>query len=87
MENHLLYFFGKECLASHEMNPIIDQLELESGMQIDRLEVWHDEQNSDIFHRIDTTRSFSTPFFINLKTGRWACGVISHDTLRSIMLD
>lgn len=41
----LLMFTGTECTHCHEMLPLVEQLEKELGVKVEKLEVWHNSSN------------------------------------------
>ncbi len=44
----LIMFHGRECPHCKNMMPYVDKLEEETGIQLEKLEVWHDEKNADL---------------------------------------
>ena len=46
--NKLIMFHGRECPHCQKMHPIVDRLEQETDVSIERLEVWHDDKNADL---------------------------------------
>ncbi len=66
------------------MEPIIKKLEEETGVVVDRLEVWHDEKNSEILKECDKDGECGgVPFFINKNSGKTICGEATLDELKA----
>ena len=82
-ESDLLEFYGTECVHCNEMRPLIERLESETGMQVTRVEVWHNEQNARRLMDIDKGFCGGVPFFFNKKTGKWICGSTSYEKLKA----
>ncbi|MEK6874675.1 MAG: hypothetical protein AABX52_02915, partial [Nanoarchaeota archaeon] len=80
--SYLIMFTGRECTHCHEMDPLVDQLEKELGVNVDRLEVWHDEKNAKLLAGYDKGFCGGVPFFFNTKTGKWICGAVNIDVLK-----
>ena len=79
----LLNFYGRECPHCKTMDPIIDQLEKETGLSVERLETWHDEKNLKILSDYDRGQCGGVPFFYNTETKKSICGEASLDELTS----
>ncbi len=72
--NYLIEFYGKECPHCLEMEPLIERLKKEEGLELDRFETWHSEENARKMEDYDKNYCGGVPFFINTKTGKWLCG-------------
>jgi len=81
-ESHLLEFYGKECPHCAGMAPLVGRLEEEEGLEIQKHEVWHSEQNATLMRHYDQGRCGGVPFFYNQQTGKWLCGVVSYEKLK-----
>jgi len=77
----LLEFYGKECPHCQNMMPLIDKL-IEEGIEIQKLEVWHDEENAEKQKEHDDGKCGGVPFFINTDSGEYICGEADEKTLR-----
>jgi hypothetical protein len=64
------------------MAPLIERLEQELGVKVQRIEVWHNEDNAKLLQELDQGRCGGVPFFYNLKTGKWICGATSYENLK-----
>ena len=84
---HLLEFHGTECPHCVEMEPIMDEVEKETGRKIRRMEVWHSAENQKKFMELDMGRCGGVPFFINTKTKKYICGATTKEKLKAWALD
>jgi len=82
-ESHLLEFYGTECIHCHAMDPWIEKLEKELKVKVTKIEVWHNEANAKRMQEIDQDRCGGVPYFYNKKTGKWLCGAVSYDKLKT----
>lgn len=76
-------FTGTECTHCHEMDPLVDRLEKEEGVKVDRLEVWHNAENAKILQQYDKDYCGGIPFFYNTKSNKWICGEASYEDLKA----
>ena len=77
----LLEFYGTECPHCIKMEPLINRLEKETGLKIQRFEVWHSEANAKLMKHFDKGFCGGVPFFFNKKTKKWICGATSYENL------
>jgi thiol-disulfide isomerase/thioredoxin len=78
----LLEFYGTECVHCNEMKPLVQQLEKETGKELTRFEIWHNQTNLKKFQELDKGRCGGVPFFLNTKTGKFICGSAPYDALK-----
>jgi len=64
------------------MEPLIEKLEKEEGIKIERLEVWHNADNLKIMREYDKGYCGGVPFFYNKKTGKWICGSTTYEKFK-----
>ena len=64
------------------MMPLIDQLEKETGVKVERLETWHDEKNAKLLAEYDKDFCGGVPFFYNTDAKKWICGEASMKELK-----
>jgi hypothetical protein len=83
----LTMFTGTECVHCHEMEPLVERLEKEEGVKVERLEVWHNAKNAELLQSIDKGFCGGIPFFFNSKTGKWICGATSYEKLKAWALE
>lgn len=81
--SHLIEFYGNECTHCNAMKPLVAKLEQETGVTVDKFEVWHDEENAKKMEEIDKGECGGVPFFVNTKTGDKMCGAVSYDKLKA----
>lgn len=80
-------FYGAECPHCHKMMPIVDKVEKDMKIKIEKLEVWHNEENADqmrkyeVIVRKSCDGEFGVPAFISEKTKKGICGEISEKEL------
>ena len=76
----LIWFYGKECPHCRKLHPIVERWEAETGVTIDKLEVWHDEGNAQLMRSYADAISPScggdlgVPAFYNENTKKAICG-------------
>jgi thiol-disulfide isomerase/thioredoxin len=80
---HLIEFYGTECSHCRTMEPLVERLQEEEGVEIARLEVWHNEENARRMRELEQGRCGGVPFFYNTRTNQWICGSASYDKLKS----
>ena len=81
--SHLLMFTGTECHFCHEMDPLVERLEKELKVKVERLEVWHNAKNAKLLEEIDKGECGRIPFFFNKKTGKKICGAATYEELKA----
>ena len=78
----LLFFTGTECPHCHEMEPLVEKLEKELNIKVEKLEVWHNAKNAALLEKYDTQGCGGVPFFYNEKTKKSICGAVDYATLK-----
>ena len=78
----LIEFYGKECPHCAKMAPIVEQLEKESGVKLEKLEVWHNEENLNKMREYDNGLCSGVPFFYNTDTKKYICGETNLEELK-----
>lgn len=85
--SHLIMFHGRECPHCKKMHPVVDKLEKDTRVTINRLEVWHDEKNADMMRSkkdIITPKcggQLRVPTFLNTHTNDVMCGEVEYEKL------
>jgi thiol-disulfide isomerase/thioredoxin len=79
----LIDFYGLECPHCHNMEPLVARLEKEANVKVDRIEVWHNEENAKKMEGYDKGRCGGVPFFMNTDTGAMICGEVPYEDLKS----
>ncbi len=78
----LIDFYGKECPHCIKMMPLVEKLEKEAGVSIEKYEVWHNEENAKKMQEYDNGRCGGVPFFVNTNANTIICGEASYEELR-----
>jgi thiol-disulfide isomerase/thioredoxin len=83
----LIMFSGTECSHCKEMYPLVDDLEKETGVNVTRLEVWHNAEHAKLLEEYDNDGQGNKvcggiPFFVNEKTGKKICGNTTIEKLK-----
>ena len=81
--SHLIEFYGEECPHCIKMKPMIENIEKDLGVQVDSLEVWHNEENLKLLETHDKGFCGGVPFLINTQTGKWICGEATEEELKA----
>lgn len=81
--SNLLFFYGAECEHCRKMEPLVKELEKETGLKVDQYEVWHNEENAKIMDQYDKNLCGGVPFFYNTKSKEWICGETSYEKLKA----
>ena len=79
----LMNFFGLECPHCQRMESVIAKLEHDDGVQVERFEVWHNDENMKKLNELDKNFCGGVPFFFNTETGKWICGEATYDELKA----
>jgi len=69
------------------MVPLVERLEKEEGVNVGKLEVWHNEANAKVMREYDKGYCGGVPFFFNKRTGKWICGEADYDRLKKWALE
>ena len=81
-QNKLLEFYGQECPHCNRMHPLVDKLEQEAGLKVEKYETWHNEDNAKLLSKYDQGFCGGVPFFFNEASGQWICGEVGYDDLK-----
>lgn len=79
----LLEFYGLECEHCIAMQPLVERLEKEEGVKVDKTETWHSEVNEAEREKQDRGRCGGVPFFLNTETDEFLCGESTYEELKS----
>ncbi len=64
------------------MDPLIVRLKDEEGLEIKKVEVWHNSENAKLMRKYDQGFCGGVPFFYNLKSNKWICGNVDYEKLK-----
>jgi thiol-disulfide isomerase/thioredoxin len=76
----LIWFYGRECPHCKALHPLVEKFCEETGTDIVKLEVWHDDKNAQLMRKYgDIIREacggeLGVPAFYNEKTSKAICG-------------
>lgn len=82
MAGKLFFFFGTECPHCHDMEPLVEKLEKELKVKVEKLETWHNSKNATLLEKIDKGGCGGVPFFYNEKTKKTICGAVDYAILK-----
>ena len=80
--SHLLEFFGQECHHCLIMRSLVERMEKEEKVVVDKFETWHNEENAKKYEGYDKGKCGGVPFFYNTKTDKFICGEASYEELK-----
>ncbi len=82
--SHLLEFYGTECPHCVRMHELVERLEKEEGIKVDRFEVWHNQDNEKKLEQIECFHECGgVPFFYNTETKQFICGEEKYEKLKT----
>lgn len=64
------------------MRLLVERLEKEKGVKVERFEVWHHEANARKMEEYDKGLCGGVPFFFNTETKKYVCGEASYEELK-----
>ena len=73
-------FYEEKCDPCVVMEPLVDKLEKELKVGIDKLEVWYNKSNRELLTQY--AGFSSVPFFYNEETGKKIAGEADYETLK-----
>ena len=79
----LLEFYGQECPHCVEMAVLVERLEKEEKLTIEKYEVWHNEQHALRMQEVDKGNCGGVPYFYNTETKKFLCGESDYDALKA----
>src|SRR3989338_571467 len=87
----IVEFYCAECPYCQKMIPTVSQVEQETGITIQKIEVWHNDNNARLFNRLRAEieaacGGFGVPTFYNFDNGDVACGEMPVAELTAFVL-
>lgn len=79
----LLEFYGETCPHCIAMKEVVAKLEEETGLTIEKFEVWNNEENAEKMKEYDTGLCGGVPFFFNTETKAHICGAATLPELKA----
>ena len=83
----IIMFHGRECPHCQAMLLIVDKL-IKEGINIEKLEVWHDEKNAKAMREYSEVikkacgGDLGVPVFVDKENNRAICGETSYSALK-----
>ena len=78
----LIEFYGLECSHCKNIEPLVSKLESETGVHVEKLETWHNQENSQKQDEYDKGLCGGVPFFYNTETNKYLCGEVEYEELK-----
>lgn len=81
-------FWARECPHCRNMMPLVDRLIEEEGVEIEKLEIWHNEENADLMRSFKDVIApkcggqLRTPTFFDPESSDVVCGEVEYDALK-----
>jgi thiol-disulfide isomerase/thioredoxin len=82
--SELVEYYGTECHFCVKMAPLVEQLEKEENLKVEKKEVWHDEKNAAELQQVpEFSQCGGVPFFLNTKTRKIICGATDYKSFKA----
>jgi len=78
----LMEFYGETCPHCIEMKPLVERLEKEENVKIEKYEVWNNKENAELLKKYDTGLCGGVPFFFNGEAKKNICGSTDYESLK-----
>jgi len=78
----LIEFYGQGCPHCIAMDALVEKLEHDLGVVVEKFEVWNSEENARKKEKFDNHLCGGVPFFYNTKTKAHLCGAVEYDVLK-----
>lgn len=78
----LIEFYGNECPHCQKMLSLVERLEREEGVKIEKYEVWHNEENLKKLQEYNRGLCEGVPFFFSADTKKFICGETTYENLK-----
>ena len=81
-------FWARECPHCKNMMPLVDRLIDKEGIEIEKLEIWHNEENADLMRSYKDVIApkcggqLRTPTFFDTETNDVICGEVEYEVLK-----
>lgn len=89
-KSDIIEFYGQTCPHCLSMKPVVEKIEKDKGVSIQKLEVWNNPKNQKVMKKYAEIISkacggfAAVPSFVNTKTNQALCG--AHDEVDIITL-
>jgi hypothetical protein len=81
-QEHLLFFYGKDCTHCKKIEDALARLEKEEGIKATWLETWANAENEQKMEKLDKMGCGGVPFLINTKTKKSICGEATYSEIK-----
>lgn len=78
----LLEFYGEECPHCRRMALLVERLEKDAGVKVEKFEIWHDDASARKYAEIEKGVCGGVPFFYNTESKESLCGEEDYETLK-----
>lgn len=84
----LIMFWARECPHCRNMMPLVEKLEKETGINLEKLEIWHNEDNANLMRSYRDILApkcggqLRTPTFFNTENNDVLCGEVEYERLK-----
>lgn len=78
----LLEFYGQDCPHCIEMDPLVEKLEKELGVKVEKFEVWNSDENAKNKEEYDNGECGGVPYFVNTEKNENICGSTDYESLK-----
>ncbi len=81
-------FWARECPHCRNMMPLVDRLIEKEGVELEKLEIWHNEENADLMRSFKDVIApkcggqLRTPTFFDTETNDVICGEVEYEALK-----
>ncbi len=79
----LLEFYGETCPHCLSMKPLVAAMEKKLKVEVEKLEVWNNEENAKKMADYDRGLCGGVPFFYNTESKQFICGSSDEETLHN----
>lgn len=83
-----IMFWARECPHCRNMMPLVDRLIEKEGVELEKLEIWHNEENADLMRSFKDVIApkcggqLRTPTFFDTETNDVICGEVEYEALK-----
>ena len=85
----IIEFYGGECPDCLLISPAVEKLEKEDGVEVEKLEVWHNAENKErmealkSLYEAECDGNFEVPSFYEKESNRLLCMPMTYENLKS----
>ncbi|RME77584.1 hypothetical protein D6774_03960 [Candidatus Woesearchaeota archaeon] len=79
----IIFFYGTECATCHKIEPTVDKIAQEKGVEVVKKETYHNAQNQEELMRLAEGKCSQLPFIINTDNDNYLCGDVSEEEIQA----